>query len=401
MKVLACLLGAVSLGLVGTLHADEEIDLDGTFVECLGAASGRNYDITNKTGETIFDITVSIWKLGGGDPGAKLWFLWQQDYGDPDFDVDDDLNGIINPITEDDDVVDPPATTARMAVPTGGPGIPDNNVDAFDLDISLTGTTNGMWCIALQPTDKTGKAIGKGLADGLGTSNRYSVELTPEAASIAPYTGISFNDVNDTGQAITAVGLMDNGDFIARAYQKDANGDEIPGSNYDSTTGILVLAAPVANGEKIYIGVDIAQGDFFGGGAMMIDVFPNPIRANCNWRCGLGVNPDTFLVITDPVLGGVFSSSVVPHAGSVLAALSAYATPAQLNTQWGELLVNIADPGGELLGVPVSFGNPAVFAMGVPLDAALYGFTFSVQALHLGGVNPPQLACAYDCVIGF
>src|SRR5215475_12900785 len=48
------------------------ITLQGTFTEALGAANGRSYEITNMTGQSMSDLTASIQKDGGGDPGAKI-----------------------------------------------------------------------------------------------------------------------------------------------------------------------------------------------------------------------------------------------------------------------------------------------------------------------------------------
>src|SRR5262245_40782259 len=97
----------------GAARADTPIELKGTFRECLGAATGRNYDITNKTGEPIHDFTVTIEKEGGGDPGAKITDLDCSDGSDPDFDVDDNLDGKLEGGVESDNTDSSAGTTTR------------------------------------------------------------------------------------------------------------------------------------------------------------------------------------------------------------------------------------------------------------------------------------------------
>jgi len=70
-----------------------------------------------------------------------------------------------------------------------------------------------------------------------------------------------------------------------------------------------------------------------------------------------------------------------------------------LPTVWGEVLVNVADPSGELLGLPASFGQPSVFGLPVPINLTFCGFSFYVQAIGVG--RSITLHCAYRCTVGF
>ncbi|MEW6074646.1 MAG: hypothetical protein AB1726_18890 [Planctomycetota bacterium] len=123
------------------------------------------------------------------------------------------------------------------------------------------------------------------------------------------------------------------------------------------------------------------------------------MQASSTFRCGSGVNASTLTITSDPVLGGTFAGSVAATGANVGAFLAAFSTPLTLTTSWGEILVNIADPGGELLGLPSTFGDPAVIALPVPIDLTLCGAPFSVQAVGFGGGITPT--CAYDCLVGF
>ena len=121
--------------------------------------------------------------------------------------------------------------------------------------------------------------------------------------------------------------------------------------------------------------------------------------ALCSWYCGSGVNANGFTVVSAPVLGETFTTSVTAASGNIGAFLAAYASPLTVATSWGELLVNVADPAGELLGFPVALGNPAVISMNVPINLTLGGLQFFVQAV--GFRTPITLHCAYACTVGF
>jgi len=123
--------------------------------------------------------------------------------------------------------------------------------------------------------------------------------------------------------------------------------------------------------------------------------------ASCAWYCGSGANTacDGFVVTAPPVLGGNFLASVShPCGGLGIAALAAFSTASPgSSTPWGELLVDITDPNGELLGLPSDMGTPSQFDIPVPDNPALCGFPLYIQAF---AVSPIVLHCAWDCLVG-
>ncbi|MFT5292388.1 MAG: hypothetical protein ACI82F_004475, partial [Planctomycetota bacterium] len=66
-----------------------------------------------------------------------------------------------------------------------------------------------------------------------------------------------------------------------------------------------------------------------------------------------------------------------------------------------ELLVNITDPGGEVLGLAALAGPIAGFVLAIPNDSSLSGVEVYTQAAHFGGVVPFALGNALDLVLGF
>jgi len=121
----------------------------------------------------------------------------------------------------------------------------------------------------------------------------------------------------------------------------------------------------------------------------------------CQWYCGTGVNAatDGFVITSLPDLGGAFGASVTGCApGNAGAFLVAYSTSLTLTSPWGEVLVDITDPNGELLGAPSGTGNPATIHLPVPSDVQFCGFAFYTQAVGFGGSI--CLHCAYACTIG-
>ena len=124
--------------------------------------------------------------------------------------------------------------------------------------------------------------------------------------------------------------------------------------------------------------------------------------ATCQWYCGTGLNAatDGYVATNPAVIGGTFIASVTGcdpgNAGSLLVGYSSSLT---LLSVWGELLVNFVDPNGEILGMPLALGSPAVFALPVPNDPAVSGFVFYTQAASFGGSI--CLHCAYECTVGW
>ena len=100
-----------------------------------------------------------------------------------------------------------------------------------------------------------------------------------------------------------------------------------------------------------------------------------------------------------PVLGGTFSASI-ETTGVAGAILVGYSSPATLvSSSWGNVLVDIYDPSGELLHLPPGFMDPANFDVPVPSNIAFCGFRCSTQAARFGGGI--DLTNAQDLVLGY
>jgi probable HAF family extracellular repeat protein len=104
-----------------------------------------------------------------------------------------------------------------------------------------------------------------------------------------------------------------------------------------------------------------------------------------------------------PVIGSAWVATVDnTGTGSTIAGVVGYLTPLDVVLSFGSsLLVNIADPAGELLGLSIQAGTGAVPFQGfVPNVEGLCGLGFSAQGFALGGGQGVKLLNAYDCVVG-
>ena len=110
------------------------------------------------------------------------------------------------------------------------------------------------------------------------------------------------------------------------------------------------------------------------------------------------------MAATLPVLGSTYTA-VVDLLGTTdhdLAWLAGFATPFTFTLGGGQtLLVNAADPCGELLGQVLVPGSVATFDLAVPAKPTLAGIRLCTQAVHLGGIQPWVLSNAQDLVLGF
>jgi len=123
-------------------------------------------------------------------------------------------------------------------------------------------------------------------------------------------------------------------------------------------------------------------------------------EATCTWYCGTGANaPTDGYVITNPAVpGGTFAASVTGCSlDNWRSYLVGYSTPLGFPSAWGEILVNIADPSGELLGMPSGHGYQTTIEFPVPGDPRLIGFVFYTQAMSWPSIC---LHCAYTCTVG-
>ncbi len=141
--------------------------------------------------------------------------------------------------------------------------------------------------------------------------------------------------------------------------------------------------------------------DPLGSGAMTVDTLSD--SASVTFRNG-GANPASYSALNLPKLGSTFLATVdlVGTTGHNLALVVGYTSSLTMTLGGGqELLVNIADPGGEVLGLAATAGPIAGFGLPIPNDAALSGTAVYTQAAHFGGVAPFALGNALDLVLGF
>ncbi|MEW6071107.1 MAG: FG-GAP repeat protein [Planctomycetota bacterium] len=183
-----------------------------------------------------------------------------------------------------------------------------------------------------------------------------------------------------------------------------------------ASTGALLLSAPnpapevfdvfgmavAAAGENLLVGAqwDDPGGVYNAGSAYLLE---GGASAQAAFR-NAGANPASYSAENLPVLGGTYTGAVdlAGTTGHNLAWLVGYATPLTLALGGGQtLLVNVADPSGELLAQPFQPGPVATYDLPVPADLSFVGFAASTQALHVGGVQPFALSNAQDLRLGF
>lgn len=116
-----------------------------------------------------------------------------------------------------------------------------------------------------------------------------------------------------------------------------------------------------------------------------------------------GANPLSYSIAAPPVLGGTVTATVdLSTTGHSFAQILGFATPLEITLGSGQtLLVNAADPNGELLGQPLILGPQAVFSVPTPSSPSLCGQRIYTQAVHAFGVVPFALSNAIDVTLGF
>ena len=131
-------------------------------------------------------------------------------------------------------------------------------------------------------------------------------------------------------------------------------------------------------------------------------IFAGAAQASAAFR-NAGSNPASHASVTTPVLGTTYAATVdlAGTTGHGFAWLVGFATPVTFPLAGGQtLLVNAADPAGELLLLPPVAGPLATYHLPVPADPGLAGFELCTQALHFGGMPPFALSNAQDLFLG-
>ena len=114
-------------------------------------------------------------------------------------------------------------------------------------------------------------------------------------------------------------------------------------------------------------------------------------------------NPNS-LTGTPPLFGStMFLNIDLTTTGHSQALVIGFNSPANVVLGGGQtLLTNVADPGGELLGLTSVTGPFALSVVPVPtVGPSTCGLEIYAQAIHFGGVVPFALSNALDLTLGF
>ena len=116
----------------------------------------------------------------------------------------------------------------------------------------------------------------------------------------------------------------------------------------------------------------------------------------------LGANPDSVTTAGVPKTGtNMFVFVDLTTTGHSSALLFGFDTPIAITLAGGQALLCLDLGGnGELLGKSIQPGPTALYGLSIPNQPGLCGFTFSMQAIHLGGVVPFALSNAIDVTVG-
>lgn len=245
-----------------------------------------------------------------------------------------------------------------------------------------------------------------GASPGTSVGWLITVDLTGGFEFFSAGAGNAFGFGFTTQDDVLGDGTTDTGPLLCYA------GDPF-GPNADATTD------PDTNGQlDVYDQWEdspqsnICLGSFFFGGypqnfsswylSLMTADTTGAASASSSFRNG-GSNPGNYQTLSPPALGGAYQGTDEQTNGGFGVLLVGYSTPLSFPTAYGQLLVNVADPGGDLLA---GFNGPYLFEGGtasitipVPIDLCLEGFSLATQTLELGGGI--QLHNAQDWVVGF
>ena len=186
--------------------------------------------------------------------------------------------------------------------------------------------------------------------------------------------------------------------FAETAYTPDAGFNWITVAVSDTTGDAdfceMAFNYHTDNLVALWLSDDLGANNAYAGGYSICG------PATTTFRNG-GTNPVSYTATT-AVLGDTFTGTVdLATTGHGFALLVGYSTPFSFVLGGGQtLLVNIADPNGELFGQPLTPGPTAVFDLDVPNWPSLCGFAAATQAVHWGGMTPFALSNAQDLVLG-
>ncbi|MEW6074124.1 MAG: hypothetical protein AB1726_16205 [Planctomycetota bacterium] len=273
----------------------------------------------------------------------------------------------------------------------------DGRCVAFESGASnlVGGDTNARWDVFvhdLKPGETTRVSVGLWGAEGDGYSGYPAISSDGRCVT---FGSGSTNFVAGDTNGWWDVFVHDRQRRATVRVSVDSTGDEgngTSGPSAISSDGRYVVFQSIAS--------NLVPGDM--NVAHDIFVHDRPL-ASATPR-NVGTNPSSYTATALPVLGSLYMARVdlAGTTGHELAWLAGYSTPITLLLGGGQtLLVNIADPNGELFHLPFRPGPIAAYGMQVPADVALAGFSVATQALHIGGVQPWALSNALDLVLGY
>lgn len=237
-------------------------------------------------------------------------------------------------------------------------------VDAVYVSVSTDGGLT--WSSAEQLSNDEGPGFVRFDSDGAST-----VVLSNEAGA-AP-SGVESVWSGDCGLSWSSFDLI-----------SDTTGDA------DNTR--IVYNAQEENAIAVWMSDDLGDNNGYVGGYSLCEAGAMVSRNG-------GTNPNSYTAVI-PQLGATFTASVdMTATGHGFALLVGFGSPLNLPVGNGRvLLVNIADPGGELLGLSTVAGPVASFQLLLPSEPSFCGLTVSTQALHFGG-PPYVLSNALDLTL--
>ena len=258
--------------------------------------------------------------------------------------------------------------------------------------------------IAVDPTDST-RLFVAWIDDRSGEDGVYFSRSTDSGVTWSPDT-ILTSDGNSPRLVVGADGVLgvgfgrDNGagEDAAIAYSIDSGANWTTLVTDDTDFDVDGVAIAYADSLQNFVTVFLSD-----------DSTVNEVSAGGYSVCGpatvvsrdAGSNPTVYSA-SPAVLGGSFSATVdTSVTGHALTALVGYTSPLTFPLGGGQvLLVNVADPVGELFGFPAQPGPLAVYSTLVPNDPGTCGLVVYTQALLVGGVTPFALTNAQDFTLG-
>jgi hypothetical protein len=231
---------------------------------------------------------------------------------------------------------------------------------------------------------------------GLGAGWLVTVDLTDGFEWCQPsgpfgYGFTTLDDPNLSGARSTGPLLCYAGTVSGGA---DGNGqvdafdewDGDPTSN--NCLGTFFFGGPPINFSSWYLTMDCVDAD-------------NSTQASGTFRNG-GTNPATYTYVSGPEIGGLYVATDGQTTG-LGCFIVGYLSPLSFNTQYGTILVNIADPGGEVLapnnGPYFYSGGVASISINVPKNTDLCGVAVFTQTVEFGG--GVKLHNANDLIVGY